>query len=240
MPGIAKAFTLAPLAMTDPLALLANSALSHSAMVPVADRHAGCGGVFAATTITKHESMVGLTATVERRVMRCSKCELERRSPDQVEGDYLATMAAIRETHGLLTHQEIRRTREALGVTPDEFDQLLGLPSGISKGWETQRHLQNRAADARIRALQDVEHAKGVAVGARVTLRLTEEERAAYKPPAFLRKKGAAAISAEALEETSAVVVSAASAVRDEAVVAMPVQSLADVAPEPVQDVAAD
>jgi DNA-binding transcriptional regulator YiaG len=134
--------------------------------------------------------------------MRCSKCELERRSPDQVEGDYLATMAAIRETHGLLTHQEIRRTREALGVTPDEFDQLLGLPSGISKGWETQRHLQNRAADARIRALQDVEHAKGVAVGARVTLRLTEEERAAYKPPAFLRKKGAAAISAEALEET--------------------------------------
>jgi len=28
--------------------------------------------------------------------------------------------------------------------------------------------------------------------------------------------------------------------VRDEAVVAMPVQSLADVAPEPVQDVAAD
>ncbi|MBK7831792.1 MAG: hypothetical protein IPJ56_05460 [Gemmatimonadetes bacterium] len=144
---------------------------------------------------------------------------VERRSPDQVEGDYLATMAAIRETHGLLTHQEIRRTREALGVTPDEFDQLLGLPSGISKGWETQRHLQNRAADARIRALQDVEHAKGIAVGARVTLRLTEEERAAYKPPAFLRKKGAAAISAEALEETPAVVSSAASSVRDEAVV---------------------
>ena len=85
-----------------------------------------------------------------------------------------------------------------------------------------------------------MEHAKGVAVGARVTLRLTEEERAAYKPPAFLRKKGAAAISAEALEETPAVVSSAASSVRDEAVVAMPVQSLADVAPEPVQDVAAD
>ncbi|MBK6307847.1 MAG: hypothetical protein IPF47_19815 [Gemmatimonadetes bacterium] len=164
---------------------------------------------------------------------------MERRSPDQVEGDYLATMAAIRETHGLLTHQEIRRTREALGVTPDEFDQLLGLPSGIRRGGRRSGTCRT-AADARIRALQDVEHAKGVAVGARVTLRLTEEERAAYKPPAFLRKKGAAAISAEALEETPAVVSSAASSVRDEAVVAMPVQSLADVAPEPVQDVAAD
>lgn len=229
--------------MTDPLALLANSALSHVAMVPIVDRHAGCGGVFSTTTITKNESMVGLSATVERRVQRCSKCELERRSPDQVEGDYLSTMAAIRETHGLLTHQEIRRTREALGVTPDEFDQLLGLPSGISKGWETQRHLQNRMADDRIRALQDVEHAKGIALAVRVTLRLTDEERAAYKPPAFLRKKGAAAISAEALEETP-VVAMAVPAVpadaREDAVVALPVQPLADVAADTAQDVAAD
>lgn len=185
------------LAMSDPLAILTDRS-SAPALVPAADRHAGCGGVFIATTITKTESMVGLTATVERRVMRCSTCEVERRSPDQVEGDYLGTMSAIREAHGLLTHLEIRRTREALGVTPDEFDQLLGLPSGISKGWETQRHLQNPTADARIRALQDVEYAKGVAVGARVTLRLTEEERAAFKPPAFLRRKGAAAVSAEA------------------------------------------
>lgn len=226
--------------MTDPLALLANSALSHVATVPIVDRHAGCGGVFSTTTITKNESMVGLTATVERRVQRCSKCELERRSPDQVENDYLSTMAAIRETHGLLTHQEIRRTREALGVTPDEFDQLLGLPSGISKGWETQRHLQNRMADARIRALQDVEHAKGIALAARVTLRLTEEERAAYKPPAFLRKKGAAAISAEALEEAPVVAASASADVREDAVVALPVQPLADVAADAAQDVAQD
>ncbi|MBK8057509.1 MAG: hypothetical protein IPK33_06450 [Gemmatimonadetes bacterium] len=141
------------------------------------------------------------------------------------------------ETHGLLTHQEVRRTREALGVTPDEFDQLLGLPSGISKGWEVQRHLQNRAADARIRALQDVEYAKGVAIGARVTLRLTDEERAAYKPPAFLKRKGAAAISAEALEETPVIVSRATSpVVRDDAVVALPVQPRADVAPEPAQE----
>jgi len=185
--------------MTEPLAAETNAVIP--SLVPYADRHQGCGGVFTARTIEKTESMVGLTATVERRVMRCDKCEVERRAPDQVEGDYLATMAAIRETHGLLTPAEIRRTREALGVTSDEFDQLLGLPSGISKGWETLRHLQNRMADERIRALQDVEHAKGVAQGARVTLRLTEEERAAFKPPAFLRKKGAAAISAEAVAD---------------------------------------
>lgn len=192
-----RTFTFILPAMTDPLATLAG-APGAPALVPVADRHAGCGGVFIATTITRTESMVGLTATVERRVMRCSTCDVERRSPDQVEGDYLATMAAIRETHGLLTHGAIRRIRESLGVTPDEFDQLLGLPTGISKGWETQRHLQNAMADARIRALQDVEHARGVAASARVTLRLTEEERAAFKPPAFLRRKGAAAVSAEA------------------------------------------
>jgi len=166
-------------------------------LVPFADRHAGCGGVYATTTTPKTETMVGLSVTVERRVMRCSKCEHERRAPDQVEGDYLGTMAAIREKHGLLTPAEIRRTREALGVTSDEFDALLGLPSGISKGWETQRHMQNAMADARIRALQDVEYAKGVAVGARVTLRLTDEEKAAFKPPAFLRRKAAAAVSAE-------------------------------------------
>jgi len=198
--------------MTTPIASPANIATSSTSpaspassapIVPAADRHAGCGGVFIATTITRTESMVGLTATVERRVMRCSSCEIERRSPDQVEGDYLATMAAIRETHGLLTHGEIRRIREALGVTPDEFDQLLGLPTGISKGWETQRHLQNATANARIRALQDVEYAKGVAAAARVTLRLTEEERAAFKPPAFLRRKGAAAVSAEATESAA-------------------------------------
>jgi DNA-binding transcriptional regulator YiaG len=187
--------------MTEPTAPVTGDASASIPLVPFVDRHAGCGGVFIATTIVKTESMVGLTATVERRVMRCSKCELERRSPDQVEGDYLATMAAIRERHGLLTHQEIRRIRESLGVTPDEFDALIGLPTGISKGWETQRHLQNATADARVRALQDVEYAKGVAVGARVTLRLTEEERAAFRPPSFLKKKGAAAVNADAPEE---------------------------------------
>lgn len=190
--------------MTEPTAPVTGDASAPIPLVPFVDRHAGCGGVFTATTIVKTESMVGLTATVERRVMRCSKCELERRSPDQVEGDYLATMAAIREKHGLLTHQEIRRTRESLGVTPDEFDALIGLPTGISKGWETQRHLQNAMADARVRALQDVEYAKGVAVGARVTLRLTEEERAAFRPPSFLKKKGTAVVSADAPDETSA------------------------------------
>lgn len=190
--------------MTDLTAPVTGDAAASIPLVPFVDRHAGCGGVFTATIITKTESMVGLTATVERRVMRCSKCELERRSPDQVEGDYLATMAAIREKHGLLTHQEIRRIRESLGVTPDEFDALIGLPTGISKGWETQRHLQNAMADARVRALQDVEYAKGVAAGARVTLRLTEEERAAFRPPSFLKKKGAAAASADASDETTA------------------------------------
>ena len=190
--------------MTEPTPSVTGGATAPVPLVPFVDRHAGCGGVFTATTIVKTESMVGLTATVERRVMRCSKCELERRSPDQVEGDYLATMAAIREKHGLLTHQEIRRIRESLGVTPDEFDALIGLPTGISKGWETQRHLQNAMADARVRALQDVEYAKGVAVGARVTLRLTEEERAAFRPPSFLKKKGAAAVSGEAQAEAPA------------------------------------
>lgn len=193
--------------MTDPQSLAANAA-ALPALVPYADRHQGCGGVFTATTVDKTESMVGLTVTVQRKVMRCSKCDAQRRSPENVEGDYFATMAAIRETHGLLTHQEIRRTREALGVTPDEFDQLLGLPSGISKGWETQRHLQNAAADARIRALQDVEYAQGVAVVARVTLRLTEEERAAIKPPPFGRRKPGATteqeVSIERSEESEA------------------------------------
>lgn len=184
--------------MTEPRALSAPSASAAApTVVPAADRHAGCGGVFTATTISKTETMVGLSATVERRVMRCSKCETERRGPDQVEGGYLATMAAIRETHGLLTPQEIRRIREALGVTPEEFDQLLGLPTGISKGWETLRHLQNPAADARVRTLADVEHAKGVAVGARVTLRLTEEERASLRPAAFFKRRGASTESRE-------------------------------------------
>jgi DNA-binding transcriptional regulator YiaG len=206
-------------------------------MVPLADRHAGCGGVFIGTTVTKTESMVGLTASVERRVMRCSSCAVERRSPDQVEGDYLATMAAIRETHGLLTHGEIRRIRESLGVTPDEFDQLLGLPTGISKGWETQRHLQNATADARIRALQDVEHAKGVAAAVRVTLRLTEEERAAFKPPAFLRRKGAAAVSAEATEPGEPVAMADAAA----APAVMETVKAIEPSREPeAQDVAAD
>lgn len=158
-------------------------------LVPYIDRHIGCGGVFAATTITRTESMCGLSATVERRVMRCSKCALDRRAPDQVESDYLGVMAAIRETHGLLTPPRIRAIREALGVTQDEFDALIGLPSGITRGWETMRHLQNAAADARIRALEDVEHAKVVAAGARVTLRLTEEERAAFRPPAFGKRR---------------------------------------------------
>lgn len=190
--------------MTEPTLPVPGDAAAQVPLVPFVDRHAGCGGVFTATIITRTESMVGLTATVERRVMRCSKCEVERRSPDQVENDYLATMAAIREKHGLLTHQEIRRIRESLGVTSDEFDALIGLPTGISKGWETQRHLQNATADARVRALQDVEYAKGVAVGARVTLRLTEEERAAFRPTSFLKRKGAQAASGEAPDEAAA------------------------------------
>ena len=120
--------------------------------------HRRCGGRYLPASETVTIRMSGMSATVERHLYRCAKCEDVQRTLEQREAAEQAAVAKMRAAHGLLTPREIRQLREGLGLTHHQLGELLyGTPKGIVEGWERGRYLQNAAADAMLRSLRDRE-----------------------------------------------------------------------------------
>jgi putative zinc finger/helix-turn-helix YgiT family protein len=118
--------------------------------------HRGCGGRYASHTEQVTVRMSGMTTEVVRTLSRCEKCGHEQRTVDQREAAEKAAAAQLRAVHGLLAPREIRQWRESLGLTVAQLAALCyGTPTGIVEGWEKGRYLQNREADALLRALAD-------------------------------------------------------------------------------------
>lgn len=118
--------------------------------------HRGCGGRYARAAEVVNVRLSGMTAAVERVLFRCDRCGDERRTVEQREQAEHAAVAAMRAQHGLLEPREIRQLRERLGLTHEQLGDLLyGVPSGIVRGWERGRYVQNPEVDTLIRALED-------------------------------------------------------------------------------------
>lgn len=145
--------------------------------------HRSCGGRYqrAAERVTVRLS--GMQAEVDRELYRCAACGDEQRTVEQREAAERDAVARMREAHTLLTPREIRRLREVLGLTAAQLGELLyGVPKGIVEGWERGRYLQNRAADALLRSLQDPDTLARRAAKAGVALPAAEPVAAESAP----------------------------------------------------------
>ncbi len=120
--------------------------------------HRFCGGRYQRTTERVSLRLSGMQAEVARALYRCAACGDEQRTVEQREAAERDAVASLRATHTLLAPRDIRRLREDIGLTPAQLGDLLyGVPKGIVEGWERGRYLQNREADAFLRALRDPE-----------------------------------------------------------------------------------
>ncbi|MEJ7810763.1 MAG: type II TA system antitoxin MqsA family protein [Gemmatimonadaceae bacterium] len=134
--------------------------------------HRTCGGHFCRAGETVTIRVSGMSATIEREVFRCDRCGDEQRSMDERERAEQEAIAAIRSTNALLAPREIRALRERLGLTHQQVGDLLyGTPGQIVEGWERGRYLQNAAADAMLRSLDDADALRRRAARAGVILR---------------------------------------------------------------------
>jgi putative zinc finger/helix-turn-helix YgiT family protein len=118
--------------------------------------HRKCGGHYQASVETVTLRVSGMTAAVERGVLRCDACGDEHRTVEQRESAEQAATAAVRAQHGLMTPREIRQLRERLALSHEQLGDLLyGVPRSVVEGWERGRYVQNPEADALLRALED-------------------------------------------------------------------------------------
>lgn len=133
--------------------------------------HRLCGGRYQAATETVTVRLSGMQAQVERGLYRCAKCGDERRTVEQRDFAERAAVERMRAAHALLAPREVRQLRESLGLTAAQLGELLyGVPKGVVEGWERGRYLQNREADALLRALRDPDALARRAAKAGVTL----------------------------------------------------------------------
>ena len=138
-------------------------------------RYHACGGRYERTKEPMTIRVSGMSATVDRVVLRCVKCDHEERTADHREEAERATWLSIRKTHGLLAPREIRRLRERIGLTHEQVGELLyGTPKGIVEGWERGRYLQNQQVDEMLRSLEDPATLERLAAKAGVALKSGE------------------------------------------------------------------
>src|SRR5215213_4742511 len=78
----------------------------------------------------------GRDVTVYVQFSRCEKCGEEMWSDEQVTAAQTAAAADVRRARNLLPPHEIIRIRRSLGLTQDEFEQLLGAGKKTVVRWE--------------------------------------------------------------------------------------------------------
>ena len=134
--------------------------------------HHACGGRYQSSTEPVTVRASGMSATVDRVVLRCNKCEHEERTVDHREDAERIAWLSIRKTNCLLAPKEIRLLRERLSLTHDQLGDLLyGTPKGIVEGWERGRYLQNQQVDDMLRSLENRDTLERLAAKAGVTLK---------------------------------------------------------------------
>jgi len=88
--------------------------------------------------------------------LRCEACGEVVLHLRQVTRLRERALAAYRERHHLLDGAEIRRIRQALGLTQVELVALLRLGPNTLSRWETGRNVQSASMDILLRLLRDV------------------------------------------------------------------------------------
>ncbi len=104
------------------------------------------------TTEVVHDGCSYKVIVPTLRVFRCRNCGegvLDTVANRQID-------SAFRRTAGLLTPEEIRSNREALGLEQKELAARLGVPEAILSRWETGGQIQQRSLDKLLRLFFDL------------------------------------------------------------------------------------
>jgi HTH-type transcriptional regulator/antitoxin MqsA len=95
-----------------------------------------CGGEIVDVRESREFRVRGRNVAVDVHFSRCSRCGEEMWSGEQVTAAQLAVAATIRRARNLLHPSEIVRIRRSLGLTQDQFEQLLGAGKKTVVRWE--------------------------------------------------------------------------------------------------------
>ncbi|MFL5384535.1 MAG: type II TA system antitoxin MqsA family protein [Longimicrobiaceae bacterium] len=95
-----------------------------------------CGGEIIDVRERREFRVRGRSVTVDVEFSRCVNCGEEMWSGEQVTAAQLAVAETIRRARNLLQPSEIVRIRRSLGLTQDEFEQLLGAGKKTVVRWE--------------------------------------------------------------------------------------------------------
>lgn len=102
----------------------------------------------------RHDVLVGRRRVlVDDEYMHCPACDESYYTPEQSTRLEVLARAASQQASNLLSGREIAAIRIDLGLSQDQFDQLLGVGEKSSARWETERVRQNVATDRLIRLL---------------------------------------------------------------------------------------
>jgi len=115
---------------------------------------AGCGGQVTSVTAPVSIEMRGETIAVpDVEHERCAQCGEEYLSLDAADLVQREAVARMRAAHGLLTPDEIRGLRRALGVSQAALERLLGVGAKTVVRWEKGTVFQSATADRLMRLL---------------------------------------------------------------------------------------
>ena len=94
------------------------------------------------------------------RTPRCRKCDtvcIDSDANEQITLEFLRLA-------GLMTPEQIRTNREALGVTPERFAAALGIDGATVSRWENGMQFQNRSMDNLLRLFFGVPKARDLMI----------------------------------------------------------------------------
>lgn len=96
------------------------------------------------------------SVTVHSDHDECTGCGEGFYAPEQLQEVEQRVAAALREADGLLSPEEIRSIREALGLSQAGLEQLLGVGAKTVVRWERGMVVPNRATDNLLRVIHAV------------------------------------------------------------------------------------
>lgn len=116
-----------------------------------------CGGDVSRSYHTFDVQIGRRSVSVSGEYERCmGECQEVYFAPGEMDAVMTHASDVIRRDEGLLSPDEIRMFRKRIGLTQQQFEDLLGAGPKTVTRWEKGTVIQNGAADTLLRVLRDV------------------------------------------------------------------------------------
>jgi putative zinc finger/helix-turn-helix YgiT family protein len=123
---------------------------------PASEQCPICGGTMDLVRKVRRIDIGQRSARVEDEFYRCRECKEQLYAPGMMDAVMRRAAAKIRDENGLLQPGQVAALREKLGLTPGDFDRLLGFEYSMADGWEDGTIPQEPVEDSLLRVLDAV------------------------------------------------------------------------------------